>query len=113
MSGYTVTVGDNHYGIGNAQCGATGGNTRRREKIDVYCDPALKGRFVRIKLTGRKILNLCEVKVFGQGGGDARPAGIDEEKKTQISEIYLIQMHFITILENEYISPLKILFSLC
>ena len=88
MSGYIVTVGDNHLGVGNSQCGTTGGNTLHREKIDVYCDPALKGRYVHVKLSGRKILNICEVKVFGEGGGNAQPTGIDTAGQSQISKIF-------------------------
>ena len=89
LSGYKVTVGDNKMGAGNAQCGATGGNTRRREKIDVYCDPALKGRYVHVKLSGRKIINLCEVKVYGAGGGNAPPEIAGATSKLCVIFVYV------------------------
>ena len=75
LTGSVVTIGDNSAGTNNAQCGAAIANSRLMSKVDVYCEPALKGRYVHVKqmASGNRVMNLCEIKVYGIGGGNAPP----------------------------------------
>ena len=65
---FIITVGNNSTGAGNAVCRTNGGEVIRNHRIINQCDPPLNGRFVHVKLKGKKQLNLCEVEVYESAG---------------------------------------------
>ncbi|CAH1277274.1 EGF [Branchiostoma lanceolatum] len=67
---FMVRVGPNEDFALNDQCGETYTDTPTDgQTIDVYCNPAISGRYVSVQLIERTdFLTLCEVEVFGETG---------------------------------------------
>ena len=52
-------------GDGNEICVQDGGNVEGKYEIVNYCEPPLSGRYVHVKLRGRRRFGLCEIEIYG------------------------------------------------
>ena len=67
LSNFTIKIGDNENGEGNALCVANGGDMSSYYDIIKYCNPPLKGRYLHVQLQGQdRMLTLCELQVYSE-----------------------------------------------
>ena len=70
LNNFTLTVGARSDGYGNAVCVQNGGNVSQQTEIISNCSPALKGRYVHVRLIGNRVLSLCEIEIYEARGMD-------------------------------------------
>ena len=70
LNNFVVTIGNDPNGDGGIQCGPEGGDVSGKEVVlPVECDKQLTGRYVMVKLSGKKrMLSLCEIEIYGNYG---------------------------------------------